>query len=113
MPCNTDFYRVIIAGMEAATSPDADTRTDTDQVGGSDLRIAGYRPIRSDPPTPPVPAMCSLAYAAHRLGMGTNTAYVMVREHRFPIPIHMVGTRMRIKVAELDAYLAGFTGGRI
>lgn len=47
----------------------------------------------------------SVPEAAERLGIHRDTAYTLIYENRFPVAVYRIGTAIRIKVADLDAFL--------
>ena len=51
------------------------------------------------------PALVSMAQAARALGIGTVTAYDWHRRGDFPVPVLRVGSRRRVRTADLIRYL--------
>ncbi|WP_405591256.1 helix-turn-helix transcriptional regulator [Streptomyces sp. NBC_01092] len=47
------------------------------------------------------PALVSLAQAARALGFSTATAYRLHRRDGFPVPVVKVGSRRRVRTADL------------
>jgi len=48
----------------------------------------------------------SLPDAARRLGIGVATIYELNRRGELPVPVLKIGGRLRIRKADLEAYLA-------
>ncbi len=54
--------------------------------------------------------LVSLFDAAHALGIAPKTAEHWVATGRFPVPTHKIGRRRLVRVADLEAYVAGLGG---
>lgn len=63
------------------------------------------RPPAAKTAAPKPKPWCSPPEAAERLGIARTTAYVLIYEGRFPVPVYRIGTAIRIKIADLDAFL--------
>ncbi len=48
-----------------------------------------------------LPVAVDLRTAARALGIGSTTAYRLIREHEFPCPVLRIGRRYRIPTSEL------------
>jgi hypothetical protein len=48
-----------------------------------------------------------LQIANQPLLLGRSTAYELVRQHRYPLPVIRVGGRLYVRRAELESLLAG------
>ncbi|WP_181792875.1 helix-turn-helix domain-containing protein [Streptomyces sp. WELS2] len=48
-----------------------------------------------------LPVAVDLRTAARALGIGSTTAYRLIREHEFPCPVLRIGRRYRIPTTEL------------
>lgn len=49
----------------------------------------------------------SIADAAHELGIGTSTAYDLLRDGKFPVRVVPIGSRSKVLRADLNRYLSG------
>jgi excisionase family DNA binding protein len=47
-----------------------------------------------------------VATAASILGIGRSTAYELIRRDEFPIPVHRIGSRLRVPVAPLLSFFS-------
>lgn len=63
------------------------------------------RPPAANAAAPKPKLWCSVPQAADRLGIHRDTAYTLFYENRFPVPVYRIGTAIRIKIADLDAFL--------
>lgn len=54
-----------------------------------------------------VTGILSIADAAHELGIGTSTAYDLLRDGKFPTRVVTIGSRSKVLRADLDRYLSG------
>ncbi|MBO0729753.1 MAG: helix-turn-helix domain-containing protein [Acidimicrobiaceae bacterium] len=52
------------------------------------------------------PGTYSLPEAARRLGIGVATIYELNRRGEVPVPVLKIGSRMRVRKADIEAYLA-------
>lgn len=52
----------------------------------------------------------SVEEAAEELGIGRRTLYQMIREGRCPVPVLVMGRRIRIPRRRLDEYIDGDAG---
>lgn len=76
-------------------------------VGGSLLELAGALDAQPSTVRDDEPTVIPLREAATMLGIAPGSAYRMVREETFPVPVRRVGRRLMVARHRVHAYING------